>query len=75
MKTLTGIVLKSKMNKTANVLVERIKIHPIYRKRFKIKKKYHVHDEIGIKKGDKVKIESCRPISKTKKWKVVEVLK
>lgn len=75
MKSLIGTVISTKMEKTATVEVERIKVHPIYKKRIKVKKKFHAHDEIGVKEGDKVKMQECRPISKTKKWKIVEVIK
>jgi len=75
MKILEGVVTSTKMAKTATVLVERFKIHPLYKKRIKVKKKYHTHDEIGVKVGDWVKIQECRPISKTKKFKIIEVIK
>ena len=75
MKPLTGVVISSKMAKTATVLVERFKVHPLYKKRLKVKRKYHVHDEIGVKEGDWVKIKQCRPMSKTKRWKIIEVVK
>ncbi len=75
MKRLEGIVVSTKMAKTATVLVERIKVHPLYKKRMRVRKKYHVHDEIGVRLGDKVKIKEDRPISKTKKWKIIEVIK
>jgi len=75
MKVFEGIVVSTKMQKTAVVAVERIKVHPIYKKRLRIKKKYHVHDELGVKVGERVKIEECRPISKTKRWRIVEVIK
>lgn len=75
MKQLRGIVTSVKMDKTAVVVVERKKVHPVYKKAIKSSKKYHVHDEIGVKIGDKVKIAEIRPISKTKKWKAIEVIK
>ena len=75
MKLVKGKVISTKMAKTATVLVERRKIHPIYKKGIKATKKYHVHDEIGVKLGDNVKIVETRPISKTKRWRIVEVLK
>ncbi|MCX6725867.1 MAG: 30S ribosomal protein S17 [Candidatus Shapirobacteria bacterium] len=74
MKQLIGIVLAKKMTKTAKVLVDRIKVHPLYKKRIKIKKSYQVHDELGTKVGDRVKFRSCRPFSKTKRWKIIEVI-
>ena len=75
MKTLKGQVVSHKMAKTATVLVERRWTHPIYKKIIRSTKKYQVHDEIGVKVGTQVKIVSCRPISKTKRWKVAEVIK
>lgn len=75
MKKLEGLVVSKKMKKTALVLVERKKIHPLYKKGIKVAKKYPVHDEIGVKEGQWVKIQECRPISKTKKWKISEVIK
>ncbi len=75
MKQIIGIVVSTKMAKTAVVLVERFKTHPVYQKRIKVNKLYHVHDEVEVKKGDRVKIGQCRPISKTKKWKILEVIK
>lgn len=75
MKKITGRVILSKMAKTALVEVERYKIHPLYQKRVKVKKRYHVHDEIGVKPGERVVFEQTRPVSKTKKWRITEVLK
>lgn len=75
MKQFTGVVIDKKMAKTAKVLVKRIKVHPLYKKQMRIKKIYHVHDEIGAKEGDKVKFQGCRPISKTKRWQIVEIVK
>jgi len=75
MKVFEGVVTSTKMAKTATVLVERFKSHPLYKKRIRVKRKYHAHDEIGVKIGDRVKIQECRPISKTKKFKIIEVIK
>ena len=72
---LIGKVISAKMSKTAVVLVERLVVHPLYKKRTRRSKKYKVHDEIGVEVGDKVKIESTPPISKEKHFNVVEVLK
>ena len=72
-KTLNGIVVSDKGNKSITVVVERKFQHPILHKVVKTKKKYHVHDEKNTYKiGDKVKIIESRPISKTKKFKVME---
>lgn len=75
MKIFEGVVVSTKMVKTVTVLVERFKKHPVYQKRVRKTKKYHAHDDLGVKMGDRVKIQECRPISKTKKWKIVEVIK
>lgn len=72
---LKGIVISDKMDKTIVVSVSRLKKHPKYKKRYKIDKKYKVDDEKNkYKKGDRVIIRECRPISKDKKWKVVNKL-
>lgn len=70
----SGIVVSDKMEKTVVVKVEKLKRHPIYKRTFRVQKKYHAHDELGCKVGDKVLIEECRPISKTKRWKVIKKL-
>lgn len=68
-KTLKGVVISDKMDKTIVVSVERIKEHPRYKKRYKVQKKYKAHDpENKYKVGDKVIIQECRPISKEKRW-------
>lgn len=72
-RTLTGKITSNKMEKTVTVLVERRIKHPLYEKFITRSKKYHAHDEdnnLGI--GDIVLIEECRPLSKTKNWKVVK---
>lgn len=72
-KKLKGIVVSDKMDKTAVVFVTRYKKHPKYKKYIKRSKKYKVHDEKNeYKKGDKVIIQECRPISKDKHFKVIE---
>jgi len=71
-KKLQGIVISDKMQKTVVVEVERIKEHPKYKRRFKVHKKYKVHDEKGeFHAGDKVVIEETKPMSKDKNWKVI----
>lgn len=74
MKIFTGKVIGLKQAKTATVSVERVKIHPLYKKRFTRSTKYQVQDEIGVKIGDHVKFADCRPFSKSKKWKILEVI-
>lgn len=71
-KKLKGKVISDKMDKTVVVEVKRLVAHPIYKKKYTISKKYHAHDEKNeYKIGDMVEIEESRPISKTKKWKVI----
>jgi len=69
---LKGVVISDKMDKTIVVLVERLKQHSRYKKRYKVHKKYKAHDsENKYKIGDKVSIQECRPISKDKHWVVL----
>ena len=74
MKTFTGKVIAKKMLKTATVAVERVVTHPIYGKKFKRIKKYHVHDEMRTQVGDIVWFVPSRPYSHLKKWKIVKIL-
>ena len=72
-KILEGIVVSDKGNKSITVMVERKYQHPVLQKVVKSKKKYHVHDEKNLfKTGDKVSIIESKPISKTKRFKVLE---
>ena len=74
-RTLTGRIVSDKMNKTVTVLVERRVKHPLYGKIMTRSQKYHAHDEQGeCKMGDVVTIEECRPISKTKAWRVAALV-
>jgi small subunit ribosomal protein S17 len=67
-----GVVVGDKMSKTRVVSVESIKVHPIYKKRYKVNKKYKVHDEKNLYKiGDKVQFVECRPLSKDKRWRMI----
>ncbi len=75
-RTLTGVVVSDKMQDTIVVAVTRFVKHPKYRKFMKRVKRYHVHDAGNTKKeGDKVDIVECRPMSKTKHFKIVETNK
>ena len=75
-KVLTGTVVSDKMDKTITVLVETYKNHPLYHKRVKYSKKYKAHDENGVAGiGDTVKIMETRPLSATKHFRLVEVIK
>jgi len=74
-KTLTGRVVSDKMDKTVTVLVERRVKHPLYGKIVTRSKKYHAHDASNeCHEGDLVLIEECRPLSKTKAWRVSKLL-
>lgn len=74
-RTVTGRVVSDKMNKSATVMIERKVKHPVYGKYIRRSTKLHIHDEDNTcKQGDLVMIEQCRPLSKTKSWKLVEVL-
>jgi small subunit ribosomal protein S17 len=73
-RTLTGTVVSDKMNKTVTVLVERKVKHPQLGKVVSVSKKYHAHDENDeFNQGDVVTIEECRPLSKTKSWRVTKL--
>lgn len=75
MRTLTGRVLSDKMNKTITVLVERKVPHPVYGKYVRRSTKIHAHDENNeCKAGDLVTIAQCRPLAKTKSWRLVNVV-
>ncbi len=74
-KTRVGIVVSDKMNKTIVVSVERRVPHPQFKKIVRRTSKFYAHDEEGkAKEGDKVEIEETRPMSKLKRWRLVEVL-
>lgn len=72
-KEIIGEVISDKTDKTRIVLVKSVKVHPLYRKRFIVRKKYYVHDEQNISKiGDMVKFREVKPVSKLKRWALVE---
>ncbi|MDA8382440.1 MAG: 30S ribosomal protein S17 [Betaproteobacteria bacterium] len=74
-RTLTGRVVSDKMDKTVTVLVERKVKHPLLGKVIRRSKKYHAHDEENaFHEGDLVLIEECRPLSKTKSWRVTQLV-
>ena len=74
-RTLTGLVVSDKMDKSAVVMVERRVRHPLYGKYIRRSTKLHIHDENNqCKQGDTVSIQQCRPMSKTKSWALVEVI-
>jgi small subunit ribosomal protein S17 len=71
-RTLIGVVVSDKMQETAVVAVTRFVKHPKYRKFMKLSKKYHAHNPKNAKKvGDTVTIAECRPLSKTKTFRIV----
>jgi small subunit ribosomal protein S17 len=74
-RTLQGRVISDKMHKTRTVAVERVVAHPVYGKYIRKTTKLHAHDESNeSRQGDVVTIAECRPISKTKSWKLVSVV-
>ena len=74
-RTREGVVLSNKMNKTIIVEVTRLITHAQFKKIVKSKVKYAAHDETNQAKiGDKVRIEETRPLSKTKRWRLLEVI-
>jgi small subunit ribosomal protein S17 len=74
-KTRTGVVVSDAMSKTIIVRVERKKRHPLYGKEMRQFKKFYAHDEENkAKVGDKVRIEETRPLSRLKRWRLVDVL-
>ena len=74
-RLIQGSVIGAASNKSITVLVERQVQHPLYKKYIRRSTKLHAHDENNeCKAGDTVRIEACRPISKTKCWRLVEVV-
>jgi small subunit ribosomal protein S17 len=71
-RVLQGVVVSDKNAKTVTVKVERKIKHPLYNKIIRRSKKYAAHDEQGCKAGDTVRIVESRPMSKTKRWAVLE---
>jgi small subunit ribosomal protein S17 len=68
-----GLVVSDKMKKTLVVKVERMKLHPKYKKRYKVSRRFKVHNEKEqYKVGDKVRFIECRPLSKEKRWRVLD---
>ena len=72
-RILSGVVVSDKMDKTVVVRVDRRVMHPLYKKYIRHSKRYAAHDEENrFKEGQMVRIEECRPISKRKRWQVVQ---
>ncbi len=73
--TLVGIVSSDKRDKTITVSIENRETHPLYRKQYTKTRKYTAHDEKNeARQGDKVEIAPCRPLSKTKAYKLVKII-
>jgi len=73
---IVGRVVSNKMNKTIVVVVETLKKHRIYKRTYKQTKRFQAHDEENICQiGDLVRIEECRPLSKMKRWRLIEIIK
>jgi|SRR5215467_1655125 len=71
-----GHVVSNKMDKTIVVIVETLKKHRIYKRTYKQTKRFNAHDEENACQiGDIVRIEECRPLSKTKRWRLVEIVR
>ena len=71
-RILQGVVVSDKMDKTIVVADERRVQHPVYKKFIRQSKKYHAHDERNaFKPGQSVRIQECRPLSRTKRWEVL----
>jgi len=74
-RTVIGQVISDKMDKTITVLVERRVKHPLYKKYIRRSSKLHAHDENNdCRTGDMVAVESCRPLSKSKAWRLHKIL-
>ena len=74
-RSVTGRVVSNKMDKTVTVLVERQEKQPLYKKYIRKSTKLHAHDEANeCNEGDVVQIEECRPMSKSKSWRVIQVV-
>lgn len=74
--TRVGIISSDAMNKTVVVKVDRFVVHPVYKKIIRRTRKFMAHDEANnCRIGDQVRIMECRPLSKNKRWRVVEILR
>jgi small subunit ribosomal protein S17 len=74
-KTRVGVVVSDKMEKTIVVAVETLVAHPLYKKRIRRTKKFKAHDENNEARiGDKVRVMETRPLSKDKRWRLVEII-
>lgn len=72
-RVLQGVVVSTKTDKTVTILVERRVMHPLYKKFIKSSKRYRAHDEQNrCQEGERVRIVECRPMSKSKRWAVLD---
>ena len=75
LRTVQGRVISNKMDKTVTIIVERLVKHALYGKYIRRSTKLHAHDaDNACKEGDIVRVSECRPLSKTKNWRVVEIV-
>lgn len=75
-KTLVGVVVSDKMEKTVVVAVERLVTHPLYGRRMRRSKRYKAHDEENAaREGDRVQLAETRPLSRDKRWRVAAILR
>jgi small subunit ribosomal protein S17 len=75
LRTVQGRVLSNKMDKTVTIIIERLVKHALYGKYIRRSTKLHAHDaDNACKEGDIVRVTECRPLSKTKNWRVVEIV-
>ncbi len=75
-RSFIGQVVSVAMEKTIVVKIDALKMHPKYKKTYRVSEKFHVHDEKKIAKvGDTVRFVECRPLSKTKRWRLTAVIK
>jgi len=76
LRTFVGQVVSTAMDKTAVVKIDTLKMHPKYKKAYRVSNKFHVHDEKKqAKVGDTIEFVECRPLSKTKRWRLTAVIK
>lgn len=73
-KTLVGVVVSDKMEKTVVVAVQRLVAHPLYGRRIRQTRRFKAHDELGAGVGDRVALMETRPLSKDKRWRVTSIL-
>ena len=75
-RSFIGTVISAKMNKTVVARVDAMKLNAKYQKKYRVSKKFHVHDEKGeAQLGAVIKFVECRPLSKTKRWRLIEIIK